>query len=142
MCPVCQTPHHAGCAEENGRCTVFGCNTPFSRDASAEAEATGTVEPATDKRCPICHEVTGPPVWVCTQCFAVHHFYCAQTSGRCGGRRCNAPFIDPAEIERPEPGGTSTPRERPDSFLVNMVIYVAIFAAWVIVQILTHRPHH
>lgn len=25
-CPVCGTPHHADCFEENGGCTVFGCS--------------------------------------------------------------------------------------------------------------------
>jgi hypothetical protein len=143
MCPACQTPHHAGCAEENGRCTVFGCNTPFSRNASTESAAsTGTVQlaAAADKLCPICHEVTGPPVWVCTQCFAVHHFYCASTAKRCGGHRCNAPFVDPAEIERPEPG--TMPRARPDNSAAQFVMYVAIFLAWVVFQILTHHPRH
>jgi hypothetical protein len=26
-CPACDTPHHAECAQENGRCTVLGCVT-------------------------------------------------------------------------------------------------------------------
>jgi hypothetical protein len=34
-CPRCKTLHHAGCAAENGHCTILGCEAPFVAAANS-----------------------------------------------------------------------------------------------------------
>lgn len=46
-CPICGTPHHADCFEENGGCTVFGCGAapPAEPKLSIEAPDLNSSQP-------------------------------------------------------------------------------------------------
>jgi TM2 domain-containing membrane protein YozV len=62
VCPVCGTPHHADCFEENGGCTVFGCSAapPAEPKLSiAEPELHAPAAPATPA---ISHALPPPPL--------------------------------------------------------------------------------
>ncbi|MCW5962650.1 MAG: NINE protein [Bryobacterales bacterium] len=39
VCPVCATPHHRDCWEENGGCTVFGCDAAPVEEAMVQVSA-------------------------------------------------------------------------------------------------------
>lgn len=39
ICPVCATPHHRDCWEENGGCTVFGCEAAPVEEAMVQVSA-------------------------------------------------------------------------------------------------------
>ncbi len=39
VCPICATPHHRDCWEENGGCTVFGCSAAPVEEAMVQVSA-------------------------------------------------------------------------------------------------------
>lgn len=62
-CPLCDTPHHADCWEENGGCAVYGCSGhgPISRPD--EAPLTGGLI-----HCPMCSGLVSPEAETCPHC--------------------------------------------------------------------------
>ena len=51
-CPSCHTPHHGGCAKENGHCTVFGCTWTLEEPRVVPATAPPVAAPEPEVSAP------------------------------------------------------------------------------------------
>jgi TM2 domain-containing membrane protein YozV len=61
LCPVCDTPHHADCFEENGGCTVFGCEAAPAAEPKLSIGAPDLEGSATASSAPPAASNTVPP---------------------------------------------------------------------------------
>jgi uncharacterized CHY-type Zn-finger protein len=82
VCPICETPHHEECWNENGGCTTFGCEMAPTRrkeviDLSRMVGST----------CPFCGDLIKgnqiPRIKICPSCQTPHHQECWEENRGC-----------------------------------------------------------